>query len=517
MRWLVLLVLMAGDAWGVELTGRVLRADTGAAVAGARVALFRPEGILGYWERQPPGSRGPGLPVADTETDAEGRYALRAPAGRYVRLVSAPGFTTEGVAEGGGERTLTLTEGHRPPEERVMLLPLASISGRLVDAESGRPVEGLVVRALSAKDGPGTLWPWATAQVDRDSGRWQVESLPPGVYALVVEEPKARPFTQAKGEPGVGYGRIYYPDAATEEGAARITIAGGQGKAGIEFRVARRPLAALTVDVAGDGPWQLEAYPEDGRALREFQTMAALGHLAGTGVAAAGRLAPGRYSVCASSMLGLGPLRRACLEVRLEGGSVSRVVLAPVEPPSATITLRYQGPGPSRPAAPPVLVQLVPATRVALAGDYSQELTGAPVERTGLLAGRYYVKVSNVPEGFGVGQVLWDGEALMGRWLEVGADSAAHRLEVVLARGNGRLRVLMRSAASPGRLMLMPEGTPAERRAADSRYALIDATGQAVFEDLEPGLYVLRRWGMEAALETVRIGRGADVRVRLGR
>ena len=55
------------------------------------------------------------------------------------------------------------------------------LSGRVLDAHSGQPIKGALVRAISAETAPGG----PTAHTDA-SGRWMLGDLPPGRYQVVI-------------------------------------------------------------------------------------------------------------------------------------------------------------------------------------------------------------------------------------------------------------------------------------------------------------------------------------------
>jgi len=139
--------------------------------------------------------------LADRRTPAAGalvRFEGRTQTTRWVETRSDGTFLLEGapreagslVADGGdrGRASLVLAAGSAEPAA-IALAPTASLAGRVVDAESGKPLAGirLVVRAegqtaFLARSGP--------------DGRYAIRGLPPRSYRLSAEDERFVPWSR---------------------------------------------------------------------------------------------------------------------------------------------------------------------------------------------------------------------------------------------------------------------------------------------------------------------------------
>jgi hypothetical protein len=113
------------DVTGGAVAGRVVRADTGAGVAGVQVSFFRQDG-------------GHNTPAATTTTGAQGAFSqgsLRE--GRYRLVTAKAGFGQE-------QQELDLARGGTA-EVTFELQAADGVSLSVVDARDGRPLEAIVV------------------------------------------------------------------------------------------------------------------------------------------------------------------------------------------------------------------------------------------------------------------------------------------------------------------------------------------------------------------------------------
>lgn len=150
---------------GLEIVGRVLDANRGDPIHGARVRAA--SSFVG--------ARAQGL-LAEALTDAEGRFRLeRLPAGAHVVSAAAAGYA---LAE--------LRDTRAGEEVELALLPGSSIEGVVVDAD-GQPLPGARVRAT------GGVLPFratvleATEPTGDDGGFW-IPGVEPGSYRVEVRK-----------------------------------------------------------------------------------------------------------------------------------------------------------------------------------------------------------------------------------------------------------------------------------------------------------------------------------------
>jgi protocatechuate 3,4-dioxygenase beta subunit len=184
--------------------------------------------------------------LADRKTPAKGalvRFEGRTQTTRWVEARADGGFVIDGaprepgalVADGGdrGRGTAVLAAGASEPS-LVALAPTATLSGRVVDAESARPLAGvkLVARADSAV---------FLARSGAD-GRYAIRGLSPRRYRLSAEDDRFVPWTRSVNvTAGQGdsqdvplaraatlVGRVVDPDGAPIEGARVQVLKSGE-------------------------------------------------------------------------------------------------------------------------------------------------------------------------------------------------------------------------------------------------------------------------------------------------
>ena len=164
---------IALDGGGVEITGTVSDI-TGGPVANASVRAG-----AGRWG----GSSGP-----PTETDAQGKYSLWVRVGG-VRVIAG----ADGYAEAS-------EYGRAPGTIDLLLTPESSLTGLVVDAKTGEPIEGARVSVESA----GFGWDRKGDRSDAQ-GKFRVHGLTPGRF--VAEATTERGYGRTEGSTLVGLGQ----------------------------------------------------------------------------------------------------------------------------------------------------------------------------------------------------------------------------------------------------------------------------------------------------------------------
>ncbi len=176
----------------VELTGKVVEADTGAPVPDAEIVLHSAFYVrTAFYDHHLE-------EVARAITDREGEY-------RVDRLDTDPAH----FGPGGKVYVTVRAEGHapQPPREVRVLAPGArcrvdtvalsrdvhTVTGRVVDYWEGKPVAGGLVLATGAvdpvpypKDERGVFFLWAPRAVTDAEGRFTLEGVGAGVQVLSV-------------------------------------------------------------------------------------------------------------------------------------------------------------------------------------------------------------------------------------------------------------------------------------------------------------------------------------------
>lgn len=165
---------IALDPGGVEVTGTVSDI-TGGPVAAAQVRASR-----GRW-----GGRMQGPPV---ETDAAGRFTLWTAPGTVRLTARADGYADASEA------------GQAPGTIDLLLTPESSLTGTVVDARTGEPIEGARVSVQSS----GYGWDRESDRSDA-RGKFRVHGLTPGRY--VAEATSERGYGRTEGSVLVGLGQ----------------------------------------------------------------------------------------------------------------------------------------------------------------------------------------------------------------------------------------------------------------------------------------------------------------------
>ena len=197
-----------------RIRGRVIAADTGAPLRGARIALYAPE-----------------LPEGRaTSTDADGRYEFRElPPGRYQLEASKGSY-------------LRMNYGERRPFEEGTPLQLAPgetiervdfalprggvITGKVID-EYGEPVSDVMVTPQRHRfvNGRRQLVPVGRYGETNDLGEFRVYGLPPSQYYVVATQQNR---SRGDSDERRGYAPTFYPDTSDEGQAQRVSVGVGQ-------------------------------------------------------------------------------------------------------------------------------------------------------------------------------------------------------------------------------------------------------------------------------------------------
>jgi hypothetical protein len=204
-----------------EIRGRVVRADTGEPLSGARVEA---------------------LGNSVQYTDAAGRFTLSLFAGSHLIEVSLGGYVTTragqrlGARADRGER-IQIASGEVVDGIEVPLVKGGVVSGRVVDG-SGAPAVGMVVRLYRAAwvSGEASLAeaPVGWDQTD-DRGEFRLFGVPTGTFALA-----AIPANYGQQIP------TFYPGTAEGSLAEMLRIRAGEVVSGLVFSCAATPMVLLS-------------------------------------------------------------------------------------------------------------------------------------------------------------------------------------------------------------------------------------------------------------------------------
>lgn len=292
------------------LRGRVVTADTGAAIRRAQVRAVSPT-------------------TSDTRlvtSDAQGNFEFRdLPSGRWELTASKAGFVTMRFGqrrpfEAG--RPIEIADGQTIERVSLMLPRGAAITGRVFD-EFGDPVAGARVQAMRYQvvQGARRLSPVGVMGQSDDTGAFRLYGLMPGDY-YVSALLRAFPFDNA--DDGNGYAPTYYPGTGSVAEAQVIPLVVSQ-EASISFallpvrtaRISGRVVNSMGAPFSG---MMMLVGTDD---LPGPQAFGAANRIRPDGTFTLTNVAPGSYTLTASSG---GPGGRFGGDAEFEMGSLSVAV-----------------------------------------------------------------------------------------------------------------------------------------------------------------------------------------------
>ena len=293
----------AADSGTGVIRGRVVRADTGEPISGARIGGVTRISI----------------------TDENGQYELTGlRAGQYDIRASRNGFVTQpfGAARSGqAGRPIDLAPGQVVDRADFALARAAVISGIAVDA-SGEPLVGAPVWVLRRRyvNGEQRLVHFRdidqanSSDVTDDLGRFRLYGLAPGSYYLAAGQPRragaGNSSRRSAGGQDIGDAPTLYPGTISLAAAVPITVAEGTDTSGLSFAVTPVSTATIRGTVttsAGTGLRPELIIVEHAITGDRFQS-ASLGPDSSFAIP---NLAPGDYSLVAKAGDGVGIARVA--------------------------------------------------------------------------------------------------------------------------------------------------------------------------------------------------------------
>jgi hypothetical protein len=442
--------------------------------------------------------------VATTRADEGGHFQFEpVPAGKYSLTGAAKHYlATEYMQHETYWTALVTGAGLATDALELRLWPAADISGRVVE-DSGEAVNGanvgLFYEDLSATPKVKRI----RAAIADDEGNYVFDGLQRGRYYLsAVATPwyAVHPAGDREGEPiafreaidpalDVAYPMTFYADATSSDGAAALTVAGGE-HLNADLHLHAQPAMTLTVHLA------------EGQAPQE--TLLQLSQrVFGVEEASAGMVAQGQGDARTIRMIGIAPGRYEVDEGGRESARLGVVDLsdgsATMEIPKAAlveVTVTLHGmPGDSLQGA-----------GVGLRSDAGTLNTGfgLPVTEKGVAvfhvpAGEYRFNAFARGSQFGTMGVTVDGKRSANGSVQV-THSVAVELNVAQVKAAVEGFARRRGAAGAGSMVVL---VPAGGDTSDElfRRDQSDLDGSFVFHDVVPGHYIVVAiddgWGLQ--------------------
>src|ERR1035437_6257824 len=140
---------------------------------------------------------------------------------------------------------MTLKPNEKKDNFKVKLVPVGTISGRVLDAD-GQPVDALTVQAEQAGRAQRT-------GVTDDRGQFRIGGLSPGKYRVraVPQALPVPPEIRTDGTTEVNYAATYHPGAVEEKGGTRVIVGPASDVTGIDIRLGRVPIVRMAGKVSG--------------------------------------------------------------------------------------------------------------------------------------------------------------------------------------------------------------------------------------------------------------------------
>ena len=402
-------------------------------------------------------------------TDDEGRYQITAlPPGEYRGFVEAGDFRATHLAASLAQPSrIVLKDGEVRTDVNVVLARALAMTVRVVD-EWGGPLAGLRISA-STVDGRRAVPPSMLRLTD-DRGRLRLFKLPPGRYVVCAEASGIDSAGGADSPLRERFLRTCYPSAAAEAQAEPVQLEGSDVE-DLEIRMRRGrtfSISGMVLDASGTAATSASVNFTEFERRGSSSRGVKVGPDGGFTVT---NVVPGEYAIEASLGGPDRPEQRHALEaayqpVRVESSDVDAVIISMVPAVDVAGRITVEDPAVPLPPRPPGFGPLFIYARVA--GD---RLPNAGSARSGhpgddgvfvldRMFGRRRLQIFNVPRGWYVKSIRYDGRDVIDVPTEFKASRDPSGLEVILSsRGaivSGRVVDERGEPARGARALLLP-------------------------------------------------------------
>jgi len=445
-----------------KLRGRVLAADTGSAVRRAQVRIS-----------------GPDIGTKTALTDTQGRYEFKdLPAGRFNVSVSKSGFVTMQYGQSRPfeqGRPIDLTEAQLMDKADIAMPRGSVLAGRVVD-EFGEAVAEADVTAMRMQyqNGRRRLVPSGRNASTNDLGQFRIYSLPPGEYYVSATLRNTASMMLdmvagggAAGGPSgsnttSGYASTYYPSTPNPGEAQRVAVAVGQELATVDIQLQPVKLARVSgMAIGSDGK------PMSGAIVMLMPSMRDAMMFGPGGTARTDKdgnftltsVTPGEYSLQVQSMGGMfqttaggnvmafsfttsdapgnagqsAPAQRefGMASVNVAGEDVTGIVITGTRGAKASGTITFSGG-----MKPDGLTNSrVSAPSTDVDGNPMPSLGNSQVKADGTfeldsLVGGHIFRVQNLPRGWVLKRVTFNGEDVTDRGIDFKAGQDVEGIEI---------------------------------------------------------------------------------------
>ena len=481
MRLLLLgLALFGLQAETVKLTVKVIDGVTLAGISGAQIRMIQtaPSDAPGF---------GPEL-----QTDAGGLVRIDAPARARLRVteIKAAGYA-------GLTASALIVTSVEPLSVTYSLTRTGTMSGRILDGDSGDPISGVGVEPLLAGwlRGRREMQRALKSAVTHKDGTFFIEDLREGDYALDLNSYSA----DGKHSPLSGYPQLVWPGGGDFSSALPVHLSYGANLQMGDIRTRKREFPRLTVSVIGGQCSHGQAY-EVTLSQYSFSSSFTRGFLRAPCNAAASfeEVTPGEYEVQVSAPWQKEEERQlGTVPVQIDKGAEKVTVEI-----GAPVVLRGRLTGDQDAELPTGLQVHLWARGSKLTGFSHLRSFLFRADTDGSFTGRSYVPaggeiqvdVSPLPPNYYIRSLSYDVLSWPGNMFLIHAGAPAQRLDIVLsdraATLNGSVRTSNGAVAPDAKVLLTR--WPADV-VSDYPFAVEEAaagpSGNYFFAHLRPGTY----------------------------
>jgi len=500
----VALAQAPSDIKPAAVEGKVVNSITGEAIRKAELTLtndLMPEEFGAMAEKM-------GLDVPKQQekktfsatSDASGKFRIEhIAAGDYFFSIKHAGFVDLLYKATGEMRAadglLHLKAGQEVRELELRMVPQGSAAGKVID-EDGDPVADATVMAevVNYSSGRRRLVLREGGQTN-DRGEFRLGKLPPGRYYISAEQMLMNPMAAVPpppkdGLPETGYVCTYYPKMTDSSEAEAVDVKAGGEVPGLTIQLQK----SRVVRVKG------KALGADGKPLQGAQIMLmSAGHPGSMrmimlnnadGTFELAHVTPGAYTAMIMQLQDHTMMQQPLM---VPGENLSDVKLGVLAEGTVQGRVNVTGDGKVTLKGLPIMLEgdddslVMPSKAVA-------DDSGAFVLKK-VVAARYQVSLSPVPQGAYLKSVLWNGKEKLGEPFDYSAEGTAD-LQVFLGTDGGAFDAKVARDDKPvadATVVLLPEDA-SRRNPESTRSEETDDAGHVAFKDVPPGDYLAIAW-----------------------
>ena len=191
-------------------------------------------------------------PVGRVTADDRGGFTIGGlPAGEFAVLATKPGYVDARSYVRQAVPNVTLSRAGRATVT-LRLQAGGVISGTVVDRD-GAPAHGVLVAVEGRLNQFGRIVPLSSSlgTTTNSRGEYRLFGLAAGSYVVNAIHPLAfkGPLVTADGAGAESYVSLYHPDSLSAKSAVPITIAAGEERSGVDFRLKTIAVSRVEVDL----------------------------------------------------------------------------------------------------------------------------------------------------------------------------------------------------------------------------------------------------------------------------